>query len=52
MIVEPTKENLLWRQAQELLQSFILIQKPIKLRVEFDINLSKKTTADDLPDET
>ena len=52
MVVEPPQQNLLWRQAQELLECLIVLQQPVQLRVQLDINLAKQTSPDDLPDQT
>lgn len=52
VIVEPTEQDLLWGQAQELLQSLILLQQTVQLGVELNIDLAQQTTANDLPDQT
>lgn len=52
VVVEPPKQDLLWGQAQELLQRLILVKKTVKLRVKLNVDLSQQATADDLPDET
>ncbi len=52
VVVEPAEEDLLWRQAQELLQGLVLFEQPVELRVQLDVDLAQQTAADDLPDET
>lgn len=52
MIIEPPKQDLLGGQAQELLQSLVLFQKPVKFGMELDINLAQQAAANDLPDQT
>lgn len=51
MVVEPPKQNLIWRQPQELLQRLPIIQQAIQLRVDLDVDLTQQTPADDLPDQ-
>lgn len=52
VVVEPSKQDLFWGQSQELLQSLVLVQQSVQLRVEFDVNLAQKTPPDDLPDQS
>jgi len=51
VVVEPAKQNLLRGQAQELLQRLVLLQQPVELGVELDVDLAQQTAADNLPDE-
>lgn len=50
MVVEPAKKDLLRGKAKELLESLILVKKAVELGVQLDIDLTEKTTTDDLPD--
>ncbi len=52
MVVEPSQKNLLRREAEELFQGLILFQQAIQLRVQLYIDLSEKTTTNNLPDKT
>lgn len=52
MVVEPSQQDLLRRQPQELLQSLVFFQQTIEFRVELDVYFSEQTAADDLPDKT
>lgn len=52
VVVEPAQQDLLSGKAQELLQSLIIFQQSVQLRVESDIDLAEKTSADNLPDQT
>lgn len=51
VVVEPTQQDLLRGQAQELLQSLVFFQESVKLGVQLDINLAQQTTSNDLPDQ-
>lgn len=51
MVVEPAKEDLVWRQTKKLLERLIVLQQAIQLGVMLDINLVEKTFANDLPNE-
>lgn len=51
MVVEPAEKDLLGGQPQELLQRLILLKKPVKFGVEFDVNLAQKTPPNNLPDQ-
>lgn len=52
VVVEPAQKNLLRRQSEKLLQRLVFLQEAIKLRVQFDIDFTQETTANDLPNET
>lgn len=52
VVVEPAEQNLVGRQAEELIQSLILQQQAVQFGVNLDVNLGQKTTTNDLPDET
>jgi hypothetical protein len=52
VIVEPSQQNLIWRQPQEFLQSLPVIQQPVQLGMNLDINLGEQTPSDNLPDQT
>lgn len=49
--VEPTKKNLIGRQAQELLERLVVLEQTIQLGVVLNVNLIEQTLANDLPDE-
>lgn len=51
VVVEPAEKDLLGGQPQELLQRLILLKKPVKFGVEFDVNLAQKTPPNNLPDQ-
>lgn len=51
MVVEPAKKNLLWGQAEELLEGLILVEESVELRVQLNVDLAEQTAADDLPNE-
>lgn len=51
MIIEPAQQNLLRRESEELVQRLVVFQQPVQFRVQLDINLSKQTAADNLPDQ-
>ena len=52
MVVEPSQQNLLWGQAQELLKCLVVLQQPVQFGVQLDIDLAEQTSPDDLPDQT
>lgn len=52
MVVEPTKQNLVWGKLQEFIQSFAILEQAVKFRMELDINLAEQTAFDDLPNQT
>lgn len=52
VVVEPSQEDLLRGQAQELLECLVILQQPVQLGVQLDIDLAEKTSPDDLPDQT
>lgn len=52
VIVEPAKQDLVRRQPQEILELLVLVQQPVKFRVELDVNTAQETFADDLPDQS
>ena len=52
MVVEPSQEDLVRSQLEKVLDSLALFTQPIELRVELDIDLSKQTSSNNLPDET
>lgn len=52
VVVEPAQQNLLRRQAQELLECLVVFQQPVQLGVQLDVDLAEQTSPDDLPDQT
>lgn len=52
MVIEPSKENLVWGKSQKLIKRLILLKQTIQFRMKLDIDLAKQTTLDDLPNET
>ena len=52
MVVEPTQKNLLRGKTQELLKCLVLLKQTVQLRVQLDVDFTKQTSSDDLPDET
>lgn len=52
VVVEPTKQNLVWGKFQEFIQSFAILEQAVKFRMELDINLAEQTAFDDLPNQT
>lgn len=52
MVVDPSEQDLLRGQPQELLQGFILVQQSVELGVKLDVNLPQESATDNLPDET
>lgn len=52
MIVEPSQQDLLRRQSQELLQGLAVLQQTVQLRVQLDVNLAQQSPTNDLPDQT
>jgi hypothetical protein len=52
VVVEPAQENLLRGQSQELLEGLIVLQQPVQLGVQFNVDLSQETSPDDLPYQT
>ena len=52
VVVEPAQQNLLGGKAQELLQSLVVFQQSVQLRVESNVDLAEQTSADNLPDQT
>lgn len=51
MVIEPPKQDLLWWEAQELVEGLVFFKQPVQFRVQLDINLAKQTPTDDLPDQ-
>jgi hypothetical protein len=52
VVVEPSEQDLVWRQAQELLQCLAVVEQAVQLGVDLDVDLGEQSTADDLPNET
>ena len=52
VVVEPSQQDLLRRQAQELLECLVIFQQSVQLRVQLDVDLAEQTSPDDLPDQT
>ena len=52
MIVEPSEEDLFWRQTKKLLKGLILVQKSVKFWVELNVDFAQQTTANNLPDQS
>lgn len=51
MIVEPAKKNLVWGEAEQVVDCLALFAQTVQLRVELDVDLREQTAADDLPDQ-
>ena len=52
VVVEPSEENLIGGQAQEIVDGLALFAETIQFGMKFDVDLGKETSADDLPNET
>lgn len=52
VVVDPAQQDLLRRQAQELLECLIVLQQPVQLRVQLNVDLAEQTSPDNLPDQT
>lgn len=52
MVIEPSKQDLFWWQPEKLVEGLIFFKKSVEFRMQFDVNLSKESSADDLPDQT
>lgn len=51
MVVEPTKQDLVWRQLQEILELLILVQQTIQFWMELDVHSTQQTFPNDLPNQ-
>lgn len=51
VVVEPTEQDLLRWQAQELLQSLVFFQESVKFGVQLDVDLAQQAATNDLPDQ-
>ena len=51
MVIEPAEQDLFRWQSKELFQRLIFLQKTVQFRMKFDINLTKKSTSNNLPDQ-
>lgn len=52
VVVEPSQQNLVRSQTEEIVHGLSFLTEPIQLRMKFDIDLCKETSTDDLPDES
>jgi hypothetical protein len=52
VVLEPSKQNLVGGQAEQIVDGLALFAETIQFGMKFDVNLGKETSADDLPDET
>lgn len=52
VVVEPSKQDLVWRKSQKLLQRLSIVQKTVQFGVDLDVDLAEQTPSDNLPDET
>ena len=51
MVVEPSQKDLIGCQPEQILDRLAFLAKSVQFGVELDIDLSKQSAADDLPDE-
>jgi len=52
VIVEPSQEDLIRRQPQQIVDGFPILTKTVQLGVQLDVDLRKQAAADNLPDQT
>ena len=52
MLVGPSEQDLVGRQTKEIIDGLALLTEPVQLGMKFGVDLGKKTSADDLPDES
>jgi len=52
VVVDPAEQNLLRRQAQQIVNVFAGLQEPVQLRMRRQRHVGQQTDADNLPDET
>lgn len=52
MIVEPSEEDLIWGQTEEIFDGFTLLAQTVELGVKLNIDLGEQSSTNDLPDET
>ena len=52
MIVEPSQEDLIRWQPQKLFHRLAILQQPVQLGMDLDIDLAEQASADDLPDQS
>jgi hypothetical protein len=52
VVVEPSQEDLVRGQLEQIFNSLSFLAQPVKLRMELDVDLGEQTSPDDLPNET
>ena len=52
MIVEPSQEDLIRGEPQQILDSLSLFTETVQFWMKFDVDLTEQSTSDDLPDKT
>lgn len=52
VVVEPSQQNLIRRKSQELFKGLSVVQQPVQLGMDLDINFGEQTSSNDLPDKT